>query len=289
MSGFTEHLAAAVTTLCFCWRLTRRDRVVWGFTDHDRALVFEGTVFQPESGLTASEARVGLGLAVDAMEVEGALSAAAITEEDIGRGLYDGAGVETFLVNWREPAERATLRKARIGRITLRDGAFVAELQSALEALDQPKGRFVTRLCDTQLGDGRCRVDLASPVFCGSGTVLAVGALGMVEVSGLDGFAADWFSQGLLRWEGGGEAVRVREHRKGGTSAVLFLEGERAEGVAVGDAFTVTAGCDKSFGACRRKFANAENFRGFPHLPGNDRAYAYVSEGAVFDGAPLVP
>jgi uncharacterized phage protein (TIGR02218 family) len=56
-----------------------------------------------------------------------------------------------------------------------------------------------------------------------------------------------------------------------------------------GDAVVVTAGCDKSFSTCKAKFGNGLNFRGFPHLPGNDRAYEYVSEGAVFDGGALVP
>ncbi len=34
---------------------------------------------------------------------------------------------------------------------------------------------------------------------------------------------------------------------------------------------TVTIGCDKSFATCRDRFANALNFRGFPHMPGIDR------------------
>jgi uncharacterized phage protein (TIGR02218 family) len=41
-------------------------------------------------------------------------------------------------------------------------------------------------------------------------------------------------------------------------------------GIAPGDAFEVTAGCDKQLGTCRAKFGNALNFRGFPHMPGND-------------------
>ncbi|MEM9226163.1 MAG: phage BR0599 family protein, partial [Pseudomonadota bacterium] len=28
--------------------------------------------------------------------------------------------------------------------------------------------------------------------------------------------------------------------------------------------------CDRRFETCRDVFANTENFRGFPHLPGND-------------------
>jgi len=31
------------------------------------------------------------------------------------------------------------------------------------------------------------------------------------------------------------------------------------------------------------------NFRGYPHLPGNDAAYAYATEGQVLDGSPVIP
>ena len=49
--------------------------------------------------------------------------------------------------------------------------------------------------------------------------------------------------------------------------------------IATGDAFTVTAGCDKRFATCRARFANAENFRGFPHIPGNDFVIALPDDG----------
>jgi uncharacterized phage protein (TIGR02218 family) len=47
-----------------------------------------------------------------------------------------------------------------------------------------------------------------------------------------------------------------------------------------GDAFTVTAGCDKRFDTCREKFGNRLNFRGFPHMPGNDFALGYARNGS---------
>ena len=55
-----------------------------------------------------------------------------------------------------------------------------------------------------------------------------------------------------------------------------------------GTAFSIVAGCDKQFSTCKTKFANPVNFRGFPHLPGNDAAYGYVTDGGVFDGGPIV-
>ena len=46
-----------------------------------------------------------------------------------------------------------------------------------------------------------------------------------------------------------------------------------------GDAFTVTAGCDKQFATCRRSSPTRVNFRGFPHMPGNDFVTSYPCRG----------
>jgi uncharacterized phage protein (TIGR02218 family) len=288
--AFAAHLKQDVTTLCHCWRLTRRDGAVMGFTDHDRQIVCDGTRFMPETGLSASEACRSLGLAVDSSDVEGALSAVDISEADIIAGLYDGATVETLLVNWQDPSRYARLRRAAIGQIARRDGRFVAELESPERMLDQTNGRVVRRHCDAELGDGRCRVNLNAPGMTGSGTLVAVKG-NSVTVSGLDQFEAGWFDHGVLTWvsgAGAGRRERVSAHRKGPDGVVLDLWRDVATPVAPGDALSVSAGCDKQFSTCKAKFSNAANFRGFPHLPGNDAGYGYVVEGQVFDGGPLV-
>jgi hypothetical protein len=56
------HLDTGATTLCWCWRLTRRDGVKLGFTDHDRDLVFDGTTFEAAAGFTATEIKDAVGL-----------------------------------------------------------------------------------------------------------------------------------------------------------------------------------------------------------------------------------
>lgn len=79
------HLGEGVTTLCRCWRLTRRDGFALGFTDHDRDLVVAGQLYAAGSGLEAAEATAELGFAVGGGEVSGALSSPALTEADIDR------------------------------------------------------------------------------------------------------------------------------------------------------------------------------------------------------------
>ena len=87
------HLSEGTTTLAWCWRITRADGEVLGFTDHDRALSFDGTTFEPESGLIASEIRASSDLAADAQEAEGVLSSSRITETDILDGRWDTLAV----------------------------------------------------------------------------------------------------------------------------------------------------------------------------------------------------
>jgi uncharacterized phage protein (TIGR02218 family) len=290
--ALAAHLAGDVTTVCQCWKLTRGDGVVRGFTDHDRPLAVDGVDCEPGSGFAASEARSSLGLAVDTVDVEGALSSADLAEADIEAGLFDGATVETYLVNWSDPAQYARIRKAVIGKITRSDGRFAAELESVAQALDRPNGRTVRRNCDAELGDTRCGFDLGLAGFSGAGAVSSVEAADTIIVTGLDAFAAGWFANGVLTWTSGlssGRKVRIIDHlaRDGGIVFVLWREDDPAP--AAGDAFTVVAGCDKRFQTCKAKFANQLNFRGFPHLPGNDAGYGYVIDGGTFDGGPLVP
>ena len=58
--------------------------------------------------------------------------------------------------------------------------------------------------------------------------------------------------------------------------------------IAVGDTFRVTAGCDKRFATCRHEFANVANFRGFPHMPGNDFVAPLAAQGEPgLDGGSL--
>jgi uncharacterized phage protein (TIGR02218 family) len=271
-AALTAHLAGNLTTLCTCWRLTRLDGVVAGFTDHDQGLVVEGVSYEPDSGFSASEARARLGLATDSVDVEGALSSDTIREGDIAAGRYDGAKVETFLVNWRDPSQLALLRTATIGKITRSDQRFAAELESLAHALDEPRGRYIRRTCDAELGDQRCGFATSQSGFHGSGTVLSVAAPGMISVSGLSGFGIGWFSHGLLAWQSGanaGRSERIRDHRNSGSETALALWHDSGAVPQAGDSFIVVAGCDKAFATCRAKFANTLNFRGFPHLPGN--------------------
>ncbi|MDB5507317.1 MAG: Transfer Agent FAD/FMN-containing dehydrogenase [Devosia sp.] len=286
--GFKAHLESGATTLSNCWRLTRGDGVVLGFTDHDRTLSFDGTEFVPAHGLDGGASKARLGGQVDTGTVIGLLHSDAIAEADIALGRYDGAMVETWRVNWRAPEERHLLRRDSIGEIIREDGVFRAELRSAQAALNVVRGRVYQALCDASFGDARCGVDAAA--FAVPASVVAVEDPHRLVVAGLDAFVAGWSRFGSFLWDGGarsGIVDRVLEHAVVGDAVVLTFEQPVGDWVLVGDAGVVTAGCDRRFATCRTTYDNAVNFRGFPHIPGTDLVLRVPRAGETLDGRAL--
>jgi len=291
-AGLAAHLAGSETTLAHCWRVLRGDGVTLGFTDHDRPLVVAGTRCAPTHGLDGGEVPEKLGAQVETGEVLGLLDSAAITEDDIALGRYDGARVESWTVNWRAPDQALLMRIDTIGEIVREDGVFRAELRSPQQALNVTRGRFYQGTCDAVVGDGRCRVDLGQPAFSGTATVLAVEDAFRLRVSGLEGFAEGWFAFGLARWNDGGraglaDAVLTQQRQPDGD--ILGFAQRVGDWVAPGDVLALSAGCDRRFATCREKFGNAVNFRGFPHIPGNDYLLRHPREGDALDGRAVVP
>ncbi len=290
VEGLATHLASGTTTLCWCWCLTRKDGVVFGFTDHDLALQFDGTSFEPETGLIPSELRGSSDLAVDAQDAEGVLSSDHISETDIFAGLWDNASVEVWRVNWQNPEERVLMRRGSIGQIRRGKTAFVAEVRSMAHVLEQSVGRTFQNACYAALGDSRCKVNLETSQFQATGTVTSlIGDRGFAA-SGLDAFVADWFALGLLTWQSGANQdrqVEVSRHEIiSGVSIVTLLEAP-VRRLSVGDTFQIQAGCDKRWQTCLEKFSNGNNYRGFPHIPGNDTLIRYAANSRGHKSEPL--
>jgi uncharacterized phage protein (TIGR02218 family) len=286
-SSLQAKLDSGVTTLARCWIVTRRDGATLGFTDHDQDLTIDGTLCRAGTGLTASEATARLGLQVDGGEIAGALADESLAEADLAAGRYDAAGVAVHLVDWSEPGARVLLANGVLGEIRREGAAFTAELRSLAHRLNEESGRLYTATCQADLGDARCTVDLTDAAFHGAGTVASLAGASAFRVSGLGAFADGWFTAGKFTFTAGANvsfAVEVKTHRVALDGVLIELWQTAPEPIAVGDAFTVTAGCDKRFATCRDRFANGVNFRGFPRIPGNDFVISYPVPGQAGSG-----
>ncbi|WP_145103271.1 DUF2163 domain-containing protein [Cereibacter sediminicola] len=284
------HLKNGATTVCRCWAVTRRDGRVFGFTDHDRDLGFEGILFRAETGLTSTALQQTTGLSVDNAETVGALSHASVTEGDLLAGRFDGAGVLAWLVNWMDPGERLLQFRGTLGEITHAGGRFRAELRGLTEALNQPQGRVYQRDCQSVLGDGKCGLDLSNGAFSVERSVGSVKGRQVFGFAGLAAYADRWFEQGRLVVLSGtakGSIGVVKNDRRSGDARTIELWEALGPEIAAGDLVRLEAGCDRRAETCRLKFGNLRNFRGFPHLPGEDWLSAYPASAKANDGGSL--
>ncbi len=267
-SALAAHVAQEVTTLATCWSITRKDGVALYFTDHDRDVVVEGQTYLAAEGMSPSAVSSQAGLAVDNLEFEGMLSAAAITEADILSGRYDHAEIHLFMVNYADPSMgKLDLKTGWLGEVTLQGGAFVAEMRGISSRLQQVIGEVYTSTCRAKLGDARCGIHAAS--YTVSGTVTAVEAAHAFYDSSKTQ-SSGYFSAGLVTFTSGANAglsMEVREFSGGRFGLFLPLSNP----ISIGDAYTAIAGCDKRFDTCVSRFGNAINFRGEPHVPGTDK------------------
>lgn len=279
-AGMQAHLDSGTTTLCHCWRLTLASGERLGFTDHDRTLTFDGTSFEAAAGFTGSEIESSLGFSVDNLEASGALQSGRLDDTRLRAGDFDHAEVELWRVNWADVSQRLLMRKGHLGEVTYGDGAFQAEMRGLSHLLGQTRGRIYQHGCDAVLGDARCGVNANLPAYSVTATVMAVTGE-TLRVSGIAA-ADDWFTRGRALWLSGagqGRSLAVKRQRNMGGEDHITLWQAPAFAVAPGDQIRLTAGCDRQFSTCRGKFNNAANFRGFPHMPGNDFVTGFARQG----------
>ncbi|MCC4247332.1 DUF2163 domain-containing protein, partial [Stappia indica] len=181
-------------------------------------------------------------------------------------------------------------RRGAIGQIRRGRLAFVAEVRSLAHVLGQTIGRTFQATCDAALGDARCGVDLENPAFKGTSVVIDLLRDRAFTASGLGGFASGWFTFGTIEWTSGSNAGRRAEvlgHDVTDGIAVLTLLEAPVREISEGNAFTIRAGCDKRIETCGARFANTANFRGFPHIPGQDAVLRYATKDGGHEGGVL--
>ncbi len=262
-------LAGPLTSLAFCWRVERRDGAGFGLTSHDAAIRIGGVDFSAEPGMLPAAIERGLGLGESDGEIAGAITSAALEEADLVLGRWDGARVRLTAVDWEAPeADSLQMMAGEIGEVRIEDAEFKAGLRGAAAKLARSVCPETSSECRAELGDKQCRVDLAGRVRrC---VIEAVEANELL----IDQAPGDDFLWGRARFLSG--------ENSGLASVTVAVDGNRVTlrdtmrgAVGAGDRIELREGCDKRFATCCERFDNGANFRGEPHLPGNDLLTRY--------------
>ena len=268
--AFAARLGAQATTLALCWRMVRSDGVALGRTSHDRALMVGGLSYAAAPGLQPSAITAGQPGEAHTMEIAGATTADGVREADLIAGLYEGAAARCFLVDWEQPdAGTLELAAGTVGAVGCRDGMFTMELLSPLADLNAVAIERYAPTCRAALGDWRCRVDLALRTR----TATVLGVSGAVATTDDAAGGVDTYRYGRARVLSGPAAGRDTAVDGSGAGAVTLRA--PLAGLGAGARIELREGCDKRFATCRDRFGNMANFRGEPHVPGNDGIARY--------------
>jgi uncharacterized phage protein (TIGR02218 family) len=244
---------------------------VRGFTDHDQDIVFEGVTYVAATGFLPSAVKSGSDLSVDNLDVEGFLDDDALKAADLSAGLFDGAKIEVFLVNWADLAQgKLILRKGWLGEVKRADHRFSAEIRGLANLLQQTHGKLYSRLCRVDLGSSECTVNLAP--LTDDVTVDEVVAADQIIIT--TGRPSGFFTFGKATFLTGANAGASNEVLLHDQQTIRFFV-PMTRPITVGDTVRLVAGCDKTPETCHARFANILNFRGEPHIPGNDKVFSY--------------
>lgn len=271
-----NHLQSEVMTLAWCWRLTRADTVQLGFTTLDQDLTIDGLTYKASTGFFPGAIASSNDLEVNNSELTSILDDASITERDLWGGKYDFAKLDLFLVNYlalpsslsANPPEFLGLLSGYLGEVSHDDRTFTIQYRGASDLLNQKVIEQTSPTCRAVFGDDRCKKDLTGLTHSLTVATVTSDRIFSSAFTERDGYFA------------GGNLTFTSGQNSGLTFTMQsFVSGEIALfeippfPVAIGDAFTAVAGCDRTRGDCIR-YNNILNFQGEPDIVGIDKLLA---------------
>lgn len=246
---------------------------LWGpavyLTDHVRNLVIGVNTYKTDSGYQFTGLATEANMSPGVLDLSGIAGLAGVSYDTIASGVFDNARVFLFATNWRTPiVDEEPLGLAFLGKTTLQDDRYTAEMMMSVDALNQSTGHTYTPSCQKKFGGQEyagCKKALA-PITV-TGTITNVTSTSVFRDSArLE--VADYFGEGTIVFTTGANAglkpLEIKTHAVDGT---LTLHSPCHYAVAIGDAYTLIPGCRHRLEDCSVKWSNIANFGGFSYVP----------------------
>jgi uncharacterized phage protein (TIGR02218 family) len=262
-----------------CFAFTTTSGAVYTWTNVDYPVSFNGYTFNCSGPLVSGLKYKGtVGLDVDKQQItiaarptdliNGAPFLIALRD-----GAFDGAEVIRYRVFLTAPAGTVVggviMFKGKIATVD-NVGRTQATITVASDLVilqyDMPRNLW-SPTCVHSLYDAGCGIP--------RGTYASAGTAGSGSTSNqiLTSVASAQHAQGSLVFTSGANANVRATVKSVSAGAQLTLMYPLPFAPAIGDAFTVYAGCDHTQGTCQGRFNNVSNFRGFPYVPPPQMAY----------------
>lgn len=280
------HTQELCTTWAVCWAFWKGDEVLKQ-TSHDAPI--EVSLTSDEYGLNgtyesntvpfqSSALQTSSDLAVSNMDVDALLDAAGVTEQQIVAGEMDDVWFTLFMVNWRNPTNSGiVVKRGIVGNVrTFAQSLMKGELRGLSQFLAQTTMETYGPVCRAELGDARCKIDLAPLTLTGDVDSIQVQRRIFTTGARTGSPSADagWYVNGVLEMTSGANVgVRIPVKTDDGTGEIELFYSLPYD-LQIGDTYSLTPGCDKKRLTCKSKFNNIVNRRAEDYIPGGNRLTA---------------
>lgn len=252
------------------YTFTLRDGTIYRFTSYDIDLTWDGNKYA-KNGLLIKRngVKITTGIQVDSLEVT-------IYSQDfqmlstsflklVSNGGLDGATLELYRLFFTDPLTPIGSLWVFSGRVSESSVTrFEARIQinsdTELLNIQMPKNLYQPS-CVHAVYDTGCTASkrYVSKSVALLGTKQLIYTTDITQTNG-------WFNEGIIEFTSGantGIKRTVKTHANNTITLILPLPNTPA----IGDTFTLLAGCNRTMTACASKFSNIANFRGYPYIP----------------------
>ncbi|NMZ77469.1 DUF2163 domain-containing protein [Pseudomonas nitroreducens] len=274
-------------TRVYCARIEAENGTVVRLAAYPLDLVMSNSaVYATESGYEFSGMDATDSMSPSSVDLTGILNHG-ISREQLATGVFDNARCYVFATSWKAPVEdEEPLGVLTLGKTTLTDDAYKAEMMSIVDALNQSVGSVFSAQCPYTLFDqtldgriiastrSRCTGPRSAPdgpninTYKVSGTVTGVtNQYTFTDTARTE--ANDWFAAGQVMFVTGANAGLKPLQVKQSTSAGVITTHEPwPHAIAPTDQYVMIPGCRKRRTEdCVAKYGNGKNFGGQPDMP----------------------
>jgi uncharacterized phage protein (TIGR02218 family) len=292
LGSHNANLTGSAITFARAAVLTRVDGTVKRFADIQTTTTFSSNAFTAVAGIAFASMPFQANSGATRADIEIAATddgSPLIDKSEVQDGLYDSAQFIFYLCDPATPANGlGALFAGTVGEVKITDrGHVVFECVGILGKSKTIIQEHRTPVCRNWLYDENCRVVKAS--YTDTATVVSASGFDVV-ISALSR-ADDYFNLGFMELTSGpskGRVYEIRDWVDATNTVTLYLPPDAA--LVAGNSLSIHPGCDYTPGAngCGKfvdpatgSAPNILNYRGEPHVPGQDaRAINYTEWGA---------
>jgi uncharacterized phage protein (TIGR02218 family) len=270
---FLLRLQSGVTSICKCWQITSINGDKICITEHDEDVVFNNEKYQKTALNNQSIDKATN--QINRTNFSGVFDIDAINADKIKLGHFKNAMVKLFIVDWQMPQYFCQYFCGFIGDINYNNQEFEFEIIGVESLLNQNIGRKFGKMCDANLGDGNCKLNLID--FQKNGQIIDYISKSKLQISILGSIDLGIYANAIIEFTNGnlkGQKFEFAKLNQINSNFEIELIDVLPIAPRNDDEIIIYPICDKTISKCGQIFNNAKNFRGCPYMPGESIIYA---------------